>query len=81
MLNSWVPVTGGQDLEHSYTLRRDSRIVPPERFEHFVVTGFLTGHALWINAARIIKNDFQKRINILFSPVNKKAADPVNVSQ
>jgi len=73
MLNSWVPVTGGQDLEHSHTLRRDSRIVPPERFEHCVVTGFLTGHALWINGARIIKNNFQKRIDILFSPVNKKS--------
>jgi hypothetical protein len=59
VLNSWVPVTGGEDLEHSHTLRRDSRIVPPERFEHFVVTGLLTGHDLWINAARIMKNNFQ----------------------
>jgi len=58
VLYTRVSLAGSQDPEHGYTLRRDSGIVLLQSLQHPVVTLLLTSHALWINLASVMENDF-----------------------
>jgi hypothetical protein len=62
VLDTRVPVTGRQNLEHGHALGRDSRIVPLQRFQHLIVTCLWTSHSYGIRAARIMENNSLKKI-------------------